>query len=296
MERVEHMTSLETATRNLKRKFRKVANNALPELLAIGTGELARGRLDGAINALDKKLCKAAAQEYRKVVAAAIVEKRRSMASQAAVPITKASYGERTDRCVEDDDLDDDGDTPKGEAITGKDASDKSRKKAKKERRRAEEAAAAAAGARDRLNKAADVDAIIGVAKSIIAGQPTAFTKRDFFLEIQKRADQQRGPGETRERAFARYATTDPQGRLLFQAHKAADGVDYTGELDEADEKPVTNEAYRRLMKLAADNRSDGETLEQSFARLYADPKYRDLVATEKRMHAERVTKVLGLG
>ena len=166
------MTSLETATRNLKRKFRKVANNAFPELLAIGTGELARGRLDRAIKALDKKLCKAAAQEYRKIVAKAIIENRLSTASQAAVPTTKASYGERTERRVENDDMDDDGDTPKGEAITGEDASDKSRKKAKKERRRAEEAAASAAGARDRLNKAADVDPMITVAKPSLPANP----------------------------------------------------------------------------------------------------------------------------
>jgi hypothetical protein len=33
--------------------------------------------------------------------------------------------------------------------------------------------------------------------------------------------------------------------------------------------------------------------VEQAFARLYADPKYRDLVATEKRMHGARVVKTL---
>src|SRR5262249_45160799 len=92
MERIQHMSSLETGSGNLKRTFRKVANNAFPELLAIGTGKLARGRLDGAIEALDKKLCKAAAQEYRKVLAKAIVEKHRSMTPQAAVPITKGNY------------------------------------------------------------------------------------------------------------------------------------------------------------------------------------------------------------
>src|SRR5262249_50396741 len=161
------------------------------------------------IKALDKKLCKAAAQEYRKIVAKAIIERHRSTASQAAVPITKASYGERTARREGDADLHDDENTPEGKPVTGEDASDKSRKKAKKERRRAEEAAASAAGARDRLNKTADVDTMITIAKSVIAGQPSAFTKRDFFLEIQKRADQQRRPDERREGAFARYATTD---------------------------------------------------------------------------------------
>jgi len=103
-------------------------------------------------------------------------------------------------------------------------------------------------------------------------------------------------PAETREGAFTRYATTDAEGRLLLHAHKMAGGEDYAGEPEKAEEEPKTNEAYRRLMDLAAENRREGETVEQAFARLYADPKYRDLVVTEKRMHTERVMKVLGLG
>jgi len=132
--------------------------------------------------------------------------------------------------------------------------------------------------------------------KSVIAGRPSAFTKRDFFVELQKRADQIRQPGETREKAFARYATADPNGQVLMQAHKMADGEDYQGEPDEDDGEPMTNEGYRRLMGLANEQREKGETVEQAFARLYADPKYRDLVATEKRMHNIRVAKAMRAG
>jgi hypothetical protein len=139
------------------------------------------------------------------------------------------------------------------------------------------------------------MDTIVTVAKAVIAGKSSAFTKRDFFLELQKRADQNKHPGESRERAFTRYATSHPTGQLLMQAHKAASGDDYSGEAeDKTGGEPVTNDAYRRLVDLAAEKREKGETVEQAFARLYADPKYRDLVVTEKRMHAERVTKAMG--
>jgi hypothetical protein len=49
-------------------------------------------------------------------------------------------------------------------------------------------------------------------------------------------------------------------------------------------------------MDLANEKRKKGETVEQAFARLYADPKYRDLVATEKRMQAQKVAKAVGVG
>jgi hypothetical protein len=172
----------------------------------------------------------------------------------------------------------------------------KARKKASKAKRKAEQAEASAAEARERLNKGADMDSMIVIAKSVIAGRPSAFTKRDFFLELQKRADQVQRPDEKRESAFTRYATTDPNGRVLMHAHKLAGGEDYQGEPDEEDNQPFTNEGYRRLMDLANQNRREGETVEQAFARLYADPKNRDLVATEKRLHQARVAKALRIG
>ena len=82
-----------------------------------------------------------------------------------------------------------------------------------------------------------------------------------------------------------------------MQAHKAASGEDYSGERIKADDGPIaTNDAYKRLMDLANEKRKPGETVEQAFARLYADPNYRDLVTTEKRMHNVRVNKALGGG
>ena len=82
-----------------------------------------------------------------------------------------------------------------------------------------------------------------------------------------------------------------------MRAHRMADGEDYQGEPDEdVVDVPVTNDAFHRLMDLANEKRREGETVEQAFARLYADPKNRDLVTTEKRMHKVRVAKAMGKG
>jgi hypothetical protein len=179
--------------------------------------------------------------------------------------------------------------------ITPEKAAARARKKALRAQMRARAAEEAAAQARAQLNKGAETDMMVRIAKSVADGASTGFMKRDFFLELQKRADQIREPGETREAAFARYATTDPEGRLLMQAHKAARGEDYAGQRDDVDDEPDTNEGYRRLMDFAAEKRKKGETVEQAFARLYADPKYRDLVGAEKRMHTERMAKAMGI-
>jgi hypothetical protein len=311
------ITSFEKATEKLQRKIRKVSHNAFPDLLAVGTGgRAAAGRLDGVIDGLETTLCKALARGYPKIVAAAIIEKRRSTPPASTASITEdrtpklipvqeqepdiAPVGETASETASPNslmkaDLEQPMAFHKTEPITDEKSAAKSRKKAIKARRKAEQAEASAADAREKLNKGAEMDTMIVIAKSVIAGKPSTFTKRDFFVELQKRADESRQSSETRERAFARYATTDPNGRLLMQAHKTASGEDYSGEPDNDDDAPTTNEAYRRLMDLAAEKRKKGETIEQAFARLYADPRYADLVKREKAAHAQRVEKVMGI-
>ena len=274
------MITIKKAEQKLQRKIRKVSKKALPNLLAIGTDATRGEELDGVIDGLERRLCKAMARGYPELLAAGLVEQGRSIAPESGVPISKETPNSETEP----------------EPMTDAKSAAKARKKAIKAKLKAELAEASAAEARDRLNKGADMDSVIMVAKAVIAGKPSAFTKRDFFLEQQKRADENRQPGETREGAFTRYATTDPDGRLLMQAHKAAVGEDYCGEADNAHAVPTTNEGYQRLMDLAAEKRKKGETVEQAFARLYADSKYRDLVATEKRLHSVQVAKAMGLG
>jgi hypothetical protein len=74
-------TFVEKATEKLQRKIRNISNEAFPELLDVGTGGRAgAGRLDGVIDGLEARLCKAMARGYPKIVAAAVVEKHRSQA------------------------------------------------------------------------------------------------------------------------------------------------------------------------------------------------------------------------
>ena len=65
-------------------------------------------------------------------------------------------------------------------------------------------------------------DIMIEIAERVAKGMPTSYTKADFYRELDERAQRERKPGETREQAFARYATTDPDGRSLFAAHRVA--------------------------------------------------------------------------
>jgi hypothetical protein len=290
------MITVEKAAQKVRRKIRKVGSKALPDLLFIGTrGRAASGRLDRIIDGLEQRLCTTIKRGYPKVLTAAIIEKRRLQEADiftAARAIAKGSAPKSVTKAESEPPIA----LQKAEPLTDAKSAAKARKKAIKAKLKAEQAEASAAEARERLNKGADMDTMITIAKSVIAGKPSAFTKRDFFCELQKRADQQRRPNESRAASFTRLATTDPDGRLLMQAHKAAGGDDYSGEPDKPIEEPVTNEAYQRLMDSAAKERRESETVEQCFRRLHADPKYRDLVATEKRLHNVRVAKAMGIG
>jgi hypothetical protein len=168
------ITSLEKATQNLQRKIRKVGSNALPDLLAVGIGgRAAAGRLDDAIDGLETRLCKAMARGYPKIVAAAIIEKRRSTPAKSTASITedrtqtRIPVREREPDIAAAEAVDERG-TPdllmkaeleqpiafhKEGPITDERFAAKSRKKAIKARRKAEQAAASAAEARERLNR-----------------------------------------------------------------------------------------------------------------------------------------------
>jgi hypothetical protein len=202
------ITSVAKVTKRFQRKIRKVGNEALPDLLFIGTrGRAASGRLDRIIDGLEQRLCSTIKKGYPKVLTAAIIEKRRSQ--EADIAAAKAMAKKNAPKRSVRGDLEQPIAVHKGEPLTDAKSAAKARRKAFKNKRKAEQAEASAAEARDRLNKGADMDSMIIIAKSVIAGKSSAFTKRDFFVELQKRADENRQPGETRERAFARYATAD---------------------------------------------------------------------------------------
>jgi hypothetical protein len=132
---------------------------------------------------------------------------------------------------------------------------------------------------------------------SILNGHQQSVTSKDLFLEIQKRADAQfKDSNLTREQKFSRYCQ-QPEGAILLKASRKAVQVPFDDDEDRVDGEKAdnVNEAYRRLMDLAIQERKQGETVEQAFARLHADPKYRNLVSIEKRMHEAKVAKAMGL-
>jgi hypothetical protein len=213
-------TLVEKATQKLQRKIRNISNEALPDLLEIGTGgKAAAGKLDGLIGGLDARLCKAMARGYSNIAAAAIIEKHQAQVPGSVPPagaVKKVGRREPLDKS----DVEQLVVVRKGEPITDPEGAARARKKAIKAKRKKAQAEASAAEARERLNKGADMDSMIVIAKSVIAGRPSAFTKRDFFVELQKRADQIRQPDETREAAFTRYGTADPNGQVLIAARQ----------------------------------------------------------------------------
>ena len=71
---------------------------------------------------------------------------------------------------------------------------------------------------------------IVTVAKRIVEEGPQAYpsvSKAMLYRAMAKRADATRRADETKESAFARFATTDADGRALFDAYKVAGGEDY---------------------------------------------------------------------
>ena len=104
-------------------------------------------------------------------------------------------------------------------------------------------------------------------------------TKRDFYAALERGAQLDRREGETREQAFARYVTQDPQGRTIYEAYRLAPG-DEPVPVTKAQQRPMPplTPAYQELMRRAAIlARSEGITEPQAFAKLYRDPAYRDL-------------------
>jgi hypothetical protein len=63
------------------------------------------------------------------------------------------------------------------------------------------------------------------------------------------------------------------------------------GRGDDAAGEPETS--YDALMRLAVQKRKKDKTVEQSFARLFADPKYAALVKKDREFHFAKVAKAL---
>jgi hypothetical protein len=130
---------------------------------------------------------------------------------------------------------------------------------------------------------------IINLAKRINAGESGNHrSKAEWYRVTKAMAEEQRQAGETSEQSFSRFVTMTDDGKELYKAMKSADGPDF----EPPAPKPVlvskSDSAYGRLKKLAADLRADQPELseQQAFAKVFVDPKHRDLAEESKRENA----------
>jgi hypothetical protein len=129
---------------------------------------------------------------------------------------------------------------------------------------------------------------LIALAKSINAGTTGNHASKPRWYETIKRlSDHDRQEGESREQAFARYIQAG-DGRELYKAYVSASGPDFQAVPEAPTQVVKADSAYGRLRKLAADLRTEQPTLsaEQAFAKIFVDPKHRELAEQSKRESA----------
>ena len=145
---------------------------------------------------------------------------------------------------------------------------------------------------------------ILTLAKRIVEERPQAYpsvSKAMLYTEMTKRAHASRRTDETNESAFARFATTDADGRALFSAYKVAGGEDYQpappadrsllGTRPEERPLPPPNAAHDQLTrkaeelvdKVAKSGAGKRITLEAAYEKVLSDPANRALAQTALR-------------
>jgi hypothetical protein len=126
-------------------------------------------------------------------------------------------------------------------------------------------------------------------------GHDCGFDRRDFELEIEKRAEAIRAPGESRQQAFTRYATQDETGKLLFKASlKAPPRIVEQAPQDLPARPEPAGEASAELERLARfEAKSKGGTYEQNYVRLLTSPEHKELVrrARSEELHATQMAQ-----
>ena len=119
------------------------------------------------------------------------------------------------------------------------------------------------------------LDEIKKLANDIASGRCGNYaSKAQWYGAINKAAEAQREPDETREMAFSRFVTGDTDGRAMFKAYKSAGGADYAAPTPAAEPIAKINPANAMIRALA----------EELMA---ADPNLDKLDAL-RRVHAER--------
>src|SRR5262245_41170169 len=112
--------------------------------------------------------------------------------------------------------------------------------------------------------------------------------RQDFEEAIAKRAETTRAPGESRQQAFTKYATTTNDGRLLFKASLLAPPRQAAQDIPVPKRPEPAGEASAELERLARfEAKAKGVKYEQAYARLLTSPEHRELV---RRVKAEELS------
>jgi hypothetical protein len=120
----------------------------------------------------------------------------------------------------------------------------------------------------------------------VVQGIDCGQTRQDFEEDIAKRSESIRRPGESREQAWTRFATTTDDGRLLFKAAMRAPPMEPPRQAaqDLVREKKPAGPASEELERMArAMAREKNLTYQQAFSRLISDPSRREHLEEIKR-------------
>jgi hypothetical protein len=122
----------------------------------------------------------------------------------------------------------------------------------------AKEAAAAAAETEQQKEIAKQMndfklEEIVKLAHAVADGRSgNRASRADWYRAISKAAEAHRKPQESPQQAFARYVTTNVDGRAMFKCWRDAAGSDYVPPAPEPAPVVKTNGAHARLLDIAA--------------------------------------------
>jgi hypothetical protein len=145
-------------------------------------------------------------------------------------------------------------------------------------------------------------DGILTFAKMVIdQGVAPGLDCNDFHKAIEKRAEKIRKAGETAEGAYTRFITSDPDGKLLFKAYRAAPKpampFSSAAPADEDQDYVPRGPADKAMRSLIERHQlqaaKDGKPLSyaQAFTRVYEEAANRELKAEWDAEQAETTAK-----
>ena len=123
---------------------------------------------------------------------------------------------------------------------------------------------------------------MIGVAKKVLTGATNypAQTKAALMKSMLERAEADRRPGESVEKAFARFTAEHPDGQLMLKAHSVVRGPDWQPDPIEKPKAPTSPALEDLKAEAEKVRRADPKlTADAAFAKAYVDPANREKVA-----------------